>query len=338
MTHRISRRAFGLGLAAGLSLPSIAMAGGKVQIKLGTLAPEGSEWFKSLATMGQRWTEASAGAVELRLFAGGVAGDEGDMVRKTRIGQLHAATVTNIGLGSISKATMALQSPMVIQSWEELDYVRDKISPQLEAELEKAGYVVLNWGDAGWVHFFTVSPVKTPDDLRKLKLFVWTGDPASADAWKSAKFTVVPLSSTEVLPALKTGMVQALQTTPVFALASQFYAEAKHMLRVNWSPLNGATVVAKKQWDKIDESLRPKLLKIAREEGAVLRTAIRTMSDDSVKTMVGRGLKVVEPDAATIDLWLKTAEASHPEIRGKVVPAEFFDRVNALVKEFRAGK
>ncbi len=337
MTHRISRRAFGLGLGLGLGLPSVAMAAGKVQIKLGTLAPEGSEWHKTLVRMGQRWAAAAPG-VELKIFAGGVAGDEGDMVRKTRIGQLHAATVTNVGLGSISKATMALQIPMTVQSWDELDYVRDKMGPALEKELDDAGYVVLNWGDAGWVHFFGTAPVTTPDDLRKLKLFVWTGDPAAEKAWRTANFNVVPLSSTDVLPGLKTGMVQAFQTTPVFALSSQWFESGKNMVQVNWSPLNGATVVTKKQWEKIDPAQRDALMKIAREEGNTLKVAIRKMSDGAIASMVSRGLKVTVPDAATIAAWQKTAEVSYPEIRGKVVPEKHFDEVLRLVKEYRAGK
>jgi len=320
-----------------LTLPTAAFAD-KVTIKLGTLAPEGSEWHNALTRMGQRWKTASNGEVELKIYPGGVAGDEGDMVRKTRIGQLHAATITNVGLGTINRATLALQVPMMIQSWEELDYVRNKIGPDLEKELEGSGYYVLNWGDAGWVHFFGTAPITTPDDLRKLKLFVWTGDPASENAWKVSKFNVVPLASTEVLPGLQTKMIDAFQTTPVFALSSQWFNQAKNMCKVNWAPLNGATVVSKKQWDKVDPKYRAELMKIAREEGDILKQDIRKLSDKALASMVEKGLKVITPDAKVLAEWKKTAELAYPDLRGKVVPEKFFDEVKRLSDEFHAGK
>ncbi|MFO0727065.1 MAG: TRAP transporter substrate-binding protein DctP [Myxococcota bacterium] len=325
--------------AAGLTAlmaPRPAAAADKVVIKLGTLAPEGSEWHNTLVRMGQRWKEASGGAVELKIYPGGVAGDEGDMVRKIRIGQLHAATITGIGLGTIHRSTIALQVPMMIESWEELDYIRAKLGPEMEKELDDQGFVVTSWGDAGWVHFFGTKPGATPDDYRKMKLFVWTGDPEAERVWRDSKFTPVALASTEVMPALQTGMVEAFQTAPLFALTSQWYKSAKYMVKVNWTPLNGATIVAKKQWEKIDPKYREELLKISREEGDKLKLAVRQMSDKAIDSMVERGLKVTVPDAATVEAWKKTAELAYPSVRGKVVPEKYFDRVQALAKEYRA--
>ncbi|MCK6550321.1 TRAP transporter substrate-binding protein DctP [Myxococcota bacterium] len=311
----------------------------EVKIKLGTLAPEGSPWFNILKRMGQRIEEATNREVKLTIFAGGVAGDEGDMVRKMRIGQLHAATITSIGLAKISREPLALQTPMMIESYDELDYVRDKIGPKMAADMEKEGFVVLTWGDAGWVHFFgKVEGAMMPDDFKKQKLFVWSGDPEAERAWKSAKFNTVPLSATDVLAGLKTGLVEAYSTAPIYALAANWYEPAKNMLKLNWTPLNGATVVTKKQWEQISPEHRAKILQIAAEEGAALRAEVRQRGDESIKAMVARGLKVTEPTAQAIEAWKKTAEMAYPEIRGKVVPEAYFDEVQRLTKEYRAQK
>lgn len=325
-------------LAAAVFAPANAEAK-EVKIKLGTLAPEGSPWFNILKRMGQRIETDTKGAVKLAIFPGGVAGDEGDMVRKMRIGQLHAATITSIGLAKISRNPLALQTPMMIESYEELDYVRERVGPKMAADMEKEGFVVLTWGDAGWVHFFgQVEGAKTPDDYRKQKLFVWSGDPEAERAWKSAKFNTVPLSATDVLAGLKTGLVEAFSTAPIYALAANWYSPAKNMLKINWTPLNGATVVSKKQWEQISPEHRARILQIAAEEGAELRADVRRRGDESIKAMVDRGLKVTEPDAAAIAEWKKTAELAYPEIRGKVVPEAYFDEVVSLVKEYRAQK
>jgi TRAP-type transport system periplasmic protein len=309
-----------------------------VKIKLGTLAPEGSPWHTSMKRMAQRIKEVSGGKVSVTIYPGGVAGDEGDMVRKMRIGQMTAATITNIGLGRISRAAIALQIPMTVESYEELDFVRDRIGPKIAAEMEKEGFVVLNWGDAGWVHFFSKNPARTPDEFRKTKMFVWSGDPEAERAWKAAKFTTVPLSSTDVLPSLQTGLVESFGTAPLYALTAQWFNPAKHMLQLNWTPLNGATVISKKQWDEIEPAIQEKIRVAAAEEGAALRAEVRKLGDSSIKAMVERGLKVHVADAALAAEWRKAAEMAYPEIRGKVVPEPFFDEVLALVKEYRSQK
>lgn len=323
--------AVALALAAA---PSAEAA--KVKLKLGTLAPEGSTWHTTLVRMGQRWFEASGKEVELKIYPGGVAGDEGDMVRKMKIGQLHAATITGIGLGQISRTSFALQVPMMYESQEELYDVRDKIGPKIAADLEKNGFVVLSWGDAGWAHHFSKKPAKTADDFRQLKYFVWNGDPESEAAWRMAKFNVVPLSVTDVQAGLQTGLVEAFGTTPLYALTSTWYQQAKYMVPVNWVFLNGATVVSKKEWDKIDPAVQKKLIEISNEEAAKLNAEVKTLNEKAIGTMKERGLTVAEADAAVVQSWRDAAVMAYPAIRGKVVPAELFDEAQAAAKAFRA--
>jgi len=206
----------------------------KVAIKAGTIAPEGSVWHNALLKLGQEWSAASKGDVTLKIYPGGVAGDEGDMIRKMRIGQLHMGSVTGISLGQITRATLALQVPMLIRSLDELDYVREQLGPRVAAEMEKNGFVVLNWGDAGWVHLFSKALAKTPDDFRKLKYQTWSEDPASEKAWRAARFQPVPLSSTDVLTGLKTDMIQAFGPRPCSRSARSGSGS-----RSTWSPSIG---------------------------------------------------------------------------------------------------
>jgi TRAP-type C4-dicarboxylate transport system substrate-binding protein len=248
------------------------------------------------------------------------------------------AMVTGIGLSQINRASLALAIPMMFDSYEELDYVRDRIGPKLAVEMEKAGFVVLNWGDAGWIHHFSTVPAKTPDEYRKLKYFVWSEDPASEDAWREARFQPIPLSATDVVASLRTDMIQAFGTSPVYALSSQWFNQAPYMVKVNWCPLNGATVLGKDHWDKIDPALRPKLLEIAREEGLALRAEVRSLHDKAVTAMVQRGLTAYDSDPGLTKQWREAAEIAYGVIRSKVVPAEYFDEVKKLSEEFRSKK
>ena len=307
-------------------------------IKLGTLVPQGSPWHDILKEMGDQWKASSGGTVQLKIFAGGVAGDEPDMVRKLRIGQLQAAAVTSVGLGSIDKATQALQIPLAFSSYEELDYVRERISSRLENILLQRGFIVLNWGDGGWVYFFVQKPTGRVEDLKSMKLFTWAGDPAAADLWKDSGFHPVPLATTDALPALQTGMINAYDTTPIFALSSQWFPFTKYMIDLKWAPLTGATIINKSTWDKIPEQYKPALLQAARDAGKKLRDQIRGKEKEAIDAMIKRGLQVLSVSPEMEKEWRDLTEKVYPRIRGDLVPAEYFDEVLKLRDEYRKSK
>jgi TRAP-type C4-dicarboxylate transport system substrate-binding protein len=327
--------AFILCLAARsvLAAPAVDPA---IVVKMGTSAPEGSSWHQIFKEMGGKWAQAPGGGVTLRIYPGGVLGDEPDLVRKMRVGQIQAAALTATGLAEIDESVAALQIPMMFRSYAELDYVRERMRPALEKRLLDKEFVVLNWGDAGWVMFFAKEPFTTPDDVKKMKLFVWAGDNDAVELWKAAGFHPVPLPSTEILTGLQTGLINAFDTTPLLALSSQWFALAPRMLDLKWAPLLGATVMTRKAWEKIPKDTRPAVLRAAAEAGERLKGDIRAANDKAIEAMQEHGLKVAPATSAVEALWLKAAEDTYAKIRGTLVPAAMFDDVKRLRDQFRA--
>src|SRR5262245_11717198 len=188
MTRRIRWGAGALG-ALAVALASAAPAAAQpVLVKMATLVSDGSSWHLILKETADKWRTVSNGSVTVRLYAGGVAGDDPDVVCKMRLGTLNAGVLTSVGVAEIDKSVYALGVLMMYDSYEEVYYVLDKMRPRLEASLEAKGFVVLNWVDGGWVYFFVQKSVATSDDLKVLKLFTWGGDVTSVDLWKSAEF------------------------------------------------------------------------------------------------------------------------------------------------------
>lgn len=313
-----------------------APEGRRPVVKLGTLAPAGSTFHKVLTTLGTRWN-AIPGAPQLRIYAGGVAGGEADMVMKMKIGQIDAALITANGLADIDRSVQALQSiPMLYRSLDEVDYVTQKLRPKIDARLRKEGFVVLFWGDAGWVHFFSKSPGTTPDDLRRTKMFTWAGDTKAFDLYKSFGFQPVALETGDILPMLRTGMISAVPTTPNVALTMQCFTIAPNMLQINWAPLVGALVITERAWNRFPPAAQAAMAKAAAEAGVQMRTENRVASLAAIEAMKKRGLQVRSPSSETIASWRKMAENAYPKIRGGIVPAEFFDEVVRLVAEYRS--
>jgi TRAP-type C4-dicarboxylate transport system substrate-binding protein len=320
------------------ALPVLAAAQDAVRIRLGTLAPRGTTWHRALLEMGEKWRAGQGAGAAFVVYTDGAQGSESDMVRRMRVGQLNAALLSVVGLNDIDDSVTALQKmPMIFRSWEELDYVREKLRPDLEKRFYEKGFVVLCWGDAGWVRFFSKSPVVSPTDLRKLKLFAWAGDSAQADIMKALHYQPVVLEVADILPALQTGMIQALPSSPFWALTLQFYSQADHMLDMNWAPLVGAVVITRRSWDSLSPAGQKALREAGESAGVQLRAISRRENEEAVAAMQRRGLKVhaVTPEAEAE--WRRQAEQLYPMIRGTLVPAERFDEVQRLLREYRAG-
>jgi TRAP-type C4-dicarboxylate transport system substrate-binding protein len=286
--------------------------------------------------MGEKWRQASGGAVQLIIFPNGTQGGEADMVGLMQTGNLDAGLLTAVGLSEIEPSVTALQCmPMSFRSLEEVDYIGEKLRPQLERILLAKGYLVLFWTDSGWVRFFTRTPIVHPDDLRKLKIFSWAGDTRAYDLWKYAGFSPVALETKDIAQGLLSGTISAVVVPPVFALFGQLDGQAKYMLELNWAPLVGAAVVRKKSWDRIAPDMRETLLKIAAETGQHVKADGRAESDSSVVAMVKRGLQVQKVTSHVAAEWSADTDKLQGQIRGKIVPADVFDEAQKLLKEYR---
>ena len=326
-----SVRAVVLAGAAILALAAPARA--QQVVKMASLVPAGSSWHTILLEMAEQWKTASGGKVVLRIYPGQTMGDDPVVISKMKLGSLQAALLA--GVGDIDHSIYALQVPMMYGSYEEVDYVLEKLTPRLDAALLAKGYVVLNWTDGGWVHFFSKKPAARPADLKPLKLFAWAGDNDVIETYKAAGFNPVALPSTEVATALQTSLVEAMPAPPQAAVILQWFNYAKNMTDVKWALLLGATVITKDAWEKLPADLRPALMEASRQAGRKLRDETRRNGQSSVEAMQKKGLNLVHVDAAGEAEWRKAAEAAYPRIRGGVIPADVFDEARKHLEEFR---
>jgi TRAP-type C4-dicarboxylate transport system substrate-binding protein len=299
-----------------------------VRIKMGTLAPSGSTWHLLLKEMGQKWSEATGGEVKLIIYAGGVSGNEGDMVKKMRIGQLQAAALSTIGLHDITPEPQALDIPGLVDSWEMLDRVRQAVGPQINSALEAKGYTVIGWSEVGFIRFFSTKKFSSLADMQKnAKIWCFEGDPASVDAWRAAGFHPVVTSSTDIVPSLQTGLIDTVPMAPLYGFTSRIFERAKYMADVPWAVFSGAMIVRKDTWDRIPADKRPRLLEIAREYAKKISLEVRRLDASALANMKQQGLEVVKLDRGPFD---DAARKAHTVIRGRVVPAALFDQIKQI--------
>jgi TRAP-type C4-dicarboxylate transport system substrate-binding protein len=328
-------------LAAPALLGALLAVGAQAapKLKVGTLLPVGASAHKALMMMGETWRKDSAGAVELNIFAGGKLGGEAEMVGLMKVNSLQGAMLSVVGLSEIERAVGGLNFiPMGFRNLDEVDYVGEKLRPLLEQRMAAKGFVVLFWADAGWVRFFSNRRITHPADLRKLKLFTWSGNPEQVGIYKSAGFDSVPLETVDIVPSLQTGLIDAVPTMPFFAMASQIDSRAPYMLDLNWAPMVGAFVVRADTWNKLSGNIRAALLAAAGTAGREIKAISRREMDESVTAMEKRGLKVTRVTPEIEAEWRALAETVYPKIRGPIVPADIFDETMRTLAEYRAGQ
>jgi len=333
------RSSLKISLVGVLLVAATALAAAPTRVKLGTLAPRGSSYHQSLQQMAEAWKKATNGEVQVTIYTDGAMGGEADVVRKMRIGQVQAAMVTGVGLSEIDQSVTCLQMmPMVFRSFEEFEAVSAKMRPELEKRLADKGFVLLFWVDAGWIHFFTKDPVRTPDDLKKVKLFSWAGDNSGVEILKAGGYQPVPIETADILPGLQTGLIDGIPTIPFYVLTTQIDAHCPYMLDLNWAPLIGGCVITKKAWDALPEATRAVMKAAADEAGRQITAQGRKEALESVAALQKRGMKVTPVTPELQAQWEARCETFYPKIRGSMVPADLFDEVRRLVKEYRAAQ
>ncbi len=311
-----------------------AFAGSAQTIKMGTVAPEGSPWHEALLEMGQEWKEISGGKVKLRIYPGGVAGDEPDMMRKMRIGQLHAGALTSMGFITTVPDIEVLTFPMQMDTDAQVDAVIARVGPELERQLEAKGFKVLTWTSSGWVHFYSREPAVSAEDLRRLKLFFWGSDTVYTRLLKNLGFHPVSLSVTDLLTSLQTGLVDMFAAPPVAALSFQWFGLAKNMSTMRWQPMPNLVVLSMKQWNRIPEAMRPELEASARRIGAKLQIRSRELEQEAIEAMKKHGLVVHEAPEEVVQEFRDLVEThAVPEFIGKRISHSMYEELQTALRE-----
>ena len=298
--------------------------------------PKGNIYYRSLVDIGSAWKKAQGNNSRYIIYPNGVQGSESNTVRRMRIGQLDAAMLSIIGLKEIDESVTALQlMPFVFRSWDEFDYVHQHLRKGLEHKLFEKGFVVLYWGEGGWVQFFTTVPRLTPEDFKPARVFAWAGTPSQVNLMKSLGYKPVVMGLSDILAALQTGMIDTVPASPMWALAFQFYSKTKHMLRINYVPIVGATIITRKTWNKMTPEAREALRVTSKEAEKKLRANRIIQDEESIKAMQEKGLVVHNISPEVEQEWMDLFQKAWPYVRGNIVPAEMFDRVQNLLAEYR---
>jgi len=304
-------------------------------IKIGSIAPDRSPWDDALKEIAREWAVITNGQVKLKIYPGGIAGSEEDMIRKMKVGTLGGAVLTNIGLTKIYPDAFVLSVPFAFHSEKEMEYVMEHLNPTFEREIREKGFKVIIWTMSGWVNFFSRKPVIYPQDLKNQKLAFSTGEPQMEQAWKKSGYSIVPNDLKDLMMALQSGMVDAFYLPPLVAGAGQYFPFAPHMCSLKIAPLVGGMVIMDKTWERIPDNYKPAMMDVVKRVSAKLAVQTSDLEKKALESMKKNGLVIHEPPADSLPKWKQAADKGMDELVGKVFKKEIYEKMLQLLQEYR---
>ena len=327
-----------LSAALALCLAPAALAQ-EYTIKFATLAPEGSTWMNVMKEYDRTIRAESGGRIGFKVYPGGVQGDEKDVLRKIKLGQLHSAGITGNGMTSIAPKVRILDSPFLFKSYDEVDHVYATFDKEFKEAFEEGGFVNLGWAEVGFVYVFTNKPVQRPEEMKGVKMWMWEGDPIAESAFQAMNVDPIPLTITDVLTSLQTNLINGVYTSPLAAIALQWFSRVKYMLDVPLADAAGSVVISKKKFQELPADLQEILLRNGKKYMKRLTELSRQENAKSIEVLQKNGVTVVRPPSQQVlDSFDEIGMRARRILVGKLFTEELLMRVESSVLEFRKSR
>ena len=325
-------------ILAVVLVASLTLFAQQYPVKFATIAPEGSTWMNVMKEYDAAIRKESGGRMGFKIYAGGVQGDEKTVLRKIRVGQLHSGGFTGVGMGEIAPKVRIPDSPFLVRNEDEIDMLYKEFGKDFEQAFEEGGYVVLGWAEVGFVHVFASSPIRKSEDLKGIKMWTWEGDPIAETAFRTLGINPIPLSVTDVMTSLQTGLIDAFYTTPYAAIALQWYARVKYMVDVPLADAAGSVLISKKYYDQLPKDLQEILMRNGRLYISKLTQMSRKDNRDAVAELKKRGITLLAVSDKDVLEYVDVGNRSRRMLAGKLYSEELLNKVEKAITEYRKAR
>jgi TRAP-type C4-dicarboxylate transport system substrate-binding protein len=292
-------------------------------IKVALITPEGSAWTNSLYQLAAAVKERTKGAVTFTVYAGGIAGDELDVLRKMQADRIQAAGFSGVGLGVLVPQIRILEAPLLYKTEAEVDLVKKKLTDRFAAEFEKKGFVLLGFAEAGFVYFFSSTSMTGSQGFDPVKMWVWKGDPVAKASLEALGIKTYPLQLTDV----NTGLAAAV--------AYQWYPKMHYMLDYPMVNSTGAFLVKKNTFDRLSKENQ----KILREASAdfcdELVQISRRVNAEAREVLLKSGIVFEKPTEEQLRLFDVKARQIYSDSIDRLYSRELFDTVSRVLEDQR---
>ena len=309
-----------------------------IEIKLATVAPDGSSWMQEMRAGGAEISERTDGRVLIKFYPGGVMGSDSQVLRKIRVGQLHGGAFTSSGLGERYAGLNLYGIPLLFQSLEEVDFVRERLDPLLADGLEEAGFVSFGFVEGGFAQIMANEPIRTVEDMRRRKVWNPEGDPIGIMVLEAMGLSPVVLPPTDVLTGLQTGLIDVVAASPVVALVLQWHTKVRYVTDLPIAYGLGILAIDRRTFSQLSAADQTIVQEVMGRVMSDLDMAAREDNREAQQVLRDAGLEFVPVDPSDVPGWRATIEGLYPALRARDdIESDVFDRLLEVLSEYRSG-
>jgi TRAP-type C4-dicarboxylate transport system substrate-binding protein len=329
----------------GLGVLMVSLPGGTPRvsaaetqfIRVAALAPRDSDLSKRFIRMDKALRSTTNNGWAIRLYAGGVAGDEPDVLRKMKVGQMDASNITTTGLSQIVREVAVLDTPGVISNYKQFEAITTAMKTEWEGNFAKVGFKLVAWGESGQYRWFSKSAITRPADLKNVRPWVWPVSYILKEIYHVVGCNGVPLGVPEVYGALQTGMIDTVITTAVALVALQWHANLNHMTKQTFGVLVNALVMNADKFKQLPPDVAALLTKEAEEAAMTDRVETRKADEKAYANLLKRGYKADEFGPGGREEYVAMEKTVREHLVGRLYPAEMLARVQKIASEAGGG-
>jgi TRAP-type C4-dicarboxylate transport system substrate-binding protein len=306
-------------------------------IKLATLVPEGSGWMIEMRAGAKEINERTDGRVKFKFYGGGVQGNDKQVLRKMRIGQLHGGAFTSVALAEFQKDTVLYGMPMLFKDLDEVRFARQHMDDKLRELLEQAGFVNFGFASGGFAYVMSHRPVATLKDMQGLKVWVPDGDRISYGAAKALGISPVTMPLTDVMTGLQTELIDTIMAPPAGTIVLQWNTSVSYITDLPLSYIFAMLVIEKKYFDRIQADDQAIVREVMERVYRGFEEQGNEDNEKAYQALLKDGMKSVTPDASQVLEWQQAIEASNHQLAADgVIDSKLLSEVECYVAAYRA--
>lgn len=308
-------------------------------LKIATLSPDGSMWMEKMREGAAEVAQKTQNRVKIKYYPGGVMGDDKAVLRKIRIGQLHGGAVVSGSLSAFFPDIQIYSLPMKFRSFEEIDYVRERVDPLILEGLEKGGFVTFGVAEGGFAYVMSNARVQSISDMRAQKVWIPNNDPTALEVVKTLGISPIPLSIADVRAGLQTSLINTVTAPPIGVIALQWHTQVKYLLDIPFVYTYAVLSVDKKAFSKISPDDQPLVREIMTRVFQEIDQENRKDNVKATDVLRKQGIEFVRPGDDAIAEWqAKASEVSKNMIKGKELTPQMVDILEKHLGEVRSEK
>lgn len=286
-------------------------------IKIATISPDGTFWMSQMRAGAEEILHKTQGRVKFKFYPGGVMGNDENVLRKIRIGQLHGGAIA-IGYLSGSTPDVTIYGlPFLFSSLDSAEQIRKSTDSILSRQIEKQGFVNFGFAQGGFTYLMSKEPVHSFDDLRRQKSWVPENSAIGLSVYHQIGITPISLPLSDVLTGLQTGLINTVITSPIGALALQWHTHVNYAVDLPLNYLTAMLIIDKKVFRKLSETDQAIVREVMTKVYKTIDAQNKSDNEKAKQALINQGVKFIRLNDSEQSEWLRAGDQVIKEMIGK---------------------